>query len=165
MTMRLSPWIFLVASASMASPAHADDWLAGEYDLVVPGRSGPGHFVLVITRDAEGRYREEAFEKVVDASTGRTTLRPAPEADSRDSVVRELTPDEMSPKDGMDLVAAHVRCALVGGMMLCLIPDGPGLVLEDRTLPPGYFAGAMHVGFMEVHKRPPAAPDDRRGSP
>jgi hypothetical protein len=161
--MRRHAWILM--ALGMAMSAHAQDWLAGDYDVVVPDRPAPKRFLLTITQDADGRYREQVFEEVVDASTGRTSLRPAPEAGDRDSVVRELTPDELSAKDGVDLLPAHVRCAFVGGMMLCHIPDGPGLALEDRTLPPGYFTGAMHVGFMEVHKRPPAAPGDHRGNP
>ena len=156
---------FLLLALSIASIAQAEDWLAGDYEIIAPDRPAPRHFLMTITQDTDGHYRHETFEESVDASTGRIVRRLVPPFSSPDAGVRELMPEEMAPSDGVDLVAARVRCALVDWMMLCLIPEGPGLVLEDRTLAPGYFAGAMHVGFMEVHRKPPAAPGDLRGSP
>jgi hypothetical protein len=141
----------------MASTAHAQDWLAGEYEVAVPDHPAPNRFVLVITRDAEGRYRDEVFAESVDASTGRILKRLMPQPPGADAGVRVLTASEMATPDWPDLAAANVRCASVDGMLLCHVPDGASVAFCDQTLRSGYFGGAMHVGLIEVRKRPAGA--------
>ncbi len=162
--MRQHPWI--LAALCMASTAHAEDWLAGEYEVVVPQHPTPGRFVLVIVRDPEGRYRDEVFTESVEASTGRILRRPVSQPEGKDAGVRVLTAGEMAEAGAPELVAANVRCANVDGMSLCQVPDGAGVVFGDQTLRSGYFGVAMHVGLLEVRKRPPGtAPIDQRKAP
>jgi len=55
------------------------------------------------------------------------------------------------------MVRAQLRCAVVGGMGLCRVPDGATFEYDGRTVGPGYFAFAMHVGLIDVHGRPVGA--------
>ncbi len=151
--MRLRPWILLASLLPAAAQAE-DDWLTGEYEVVVPDRPTPKRFVLVITRDADGRYRDEVFKQTGEASAAsRVPL----DASERGAIrgVRELGADEMAKMaaDNPSLARANVRCAEVDGLMLCRIPDGATIDLEGRTVGAGYFAAGMHVGEIAVHRR------------
>ena len=168
--MRPRPWVFMLAVMCTASTAHAQDWLAGEYELVVPGHPVPSRFVLVITQAADGKYRDDVFAEAVDASTGRILKQPVPRTAGAYAGVRVMTAGEIAEMRTPGLLATNVRCADVDGMLLCQIPEGASIVFEGRTLQPGYFGGAMHVGLIEVRKRPSgadtqAASHDRREKP
>jgi hypothetical protein len=154
--MRLPPWILL--ASLLSPPAHAqEDWLAGEYEIVVPARPAPMRFVLVITRDADGRYRDEVFKETADASTGSVLTRIEPSPAGAIAGVREMPPGDIEAMKEPALTRANLRCAEVDGMLLCRIPEGASLDFGDRTLGPGYFASAMHVGLIDVHRRPTGA--------
>lgn len=168
--MRSRPWVFTLALACIAPAAHAQDWLAGEYEVVVPGHPAPSRFVLVITQVAHGQYRDDVFVESVDASTGRILRQPVPPTVGADAGVRVMTAGEIAEMRQPDLLAANVRCAGVDGMLLCQIPEGASIDFDGRTLQPGYFGGAMHVGLIEVRKRTSgsgaqAASHDRREKP
>jgi len=144
----------MLALGCIASAAHAQDWLAGEYEVVVPGQPAPSRFVLVITQVADGKYRGDVFVEAVDASTGRILRQPVPPTGGADAGVRVMTAGEIAEMRKPDLLAANVRCADVDGMLLCQIPEGASIEFDGRTLQPGYFGGAMHVGLIQVRKRP-----------
>jgi len=166
----MRPRAWILAAWCLASKVNAQDWLVGEYEVVVPDHPVPGRFVLVISRDADGRYRDEVFTESVEAPTGRILRQPVPLSRGPDAGVRAMSANELASPDGPDLVAANVRCAIVEGMVLCLVPDGAGVEFGGQTLRPGYFGTGMHVGLIEVRKRPSgataqAAPTDRREGP
>ena len=166
--MRLRAWILM--AWCLASKVDAQDWLAGEYEVVVPDHPATSRFVLIITRDADGRYKDEIFTESVEASTGRILRQAVPPSRAPDAGVRVVSANELATADGPDLAAANVRCAIVDGMALCLIPDGVSIPFGDQTLRPGYFGSAMHVGLIEVRKKAAgvaaqAAPTDRRETP
>jgi hypothetical protein len=150
--MRLGAWILM--ALCVVSTAHAEDWLDGEYDVVVPHRPVPKRVLLVVTRDVEGRYRDEVFEEPVDASTEGSPRRAMPHAPGTDAGVRVPTAGEMASAEWPELAAANVRCASVEGMLPCLVPEGAAVKLGDRTLKAGCFGSGMHVGLIDVHKRP-----------
>ena len=156
--MRIRRWILLAAFA-LASAARADDdWLPGEYEVHVP--DDPSHFVLVIVRDAQGRLDGAVYKEAGDAASGRSLVRIEPwRADEpwhggKLDEVREMSAEELAPSD---LARAHLRCAEVGALGLCRIPDGASFEFDGRTLGPGHFGFAMHVGYIEVRKRTPGA--------
>jgi hypothetical protein len=155
--MRIRRWL-LIAVVALASTAHADDdWLAGEYEVVVPNESTP--FVLVITRDAEGHLDEAVYSERGDAASGRSFMRIEPwrphepwhggKADE----LREISDQELAAEGASDMVRAHLRCAVIGGLAMCRVPDGGTFEFDGRTLGPGYFGFAMHVGYIDMHRR------------
>ena len=153
--MRLRRSIFLLALC-LAPLAHADDWLAGEYEVFVPDRPAPQRFMLTITKDDGVGYRAEVFKEEVDATTGKTLMRPMPPgASAEERVVQVMAPAEMVKSGASDAEAASVHCAVVNGMGLCKIDDGASLTLDGQTLHGGYFGSAMHTGLIEVHKLAP----------
>ena len=150
------PRSILLAALCLAPLAHADDWLAGEYEMSVPDHPAPSRFMMTITKDAGGGYRAEAFEEAVDPATGKTSLTRARWSGSAESSgVEVIAPAEMISSGVSAAEAAGVHCADVDGMVLCKIDDGASLSLDGRTLHAGYFASAMHVGLIEVRKLPP----------
>ena len=137
--------------------AHADeDWLVGEYELTVPDHPAPSRYVVVIERNAAGRYRDDVFRRSRDAAAGLTPVdRPH---DPKLAGVHVLSDADMASLKEPRLVLAGVRCAAVDGLMLCFVPDGQHLDLDGMILGPGYFAGGMEVGPIEVHERLPGRP-------
>ena len=159
--MRIRRWL-LPAVFALASTAHAaDDWLAGEYEVTVPDESTP--YVLVITRDAAGHLEEAVYSERGDAGSGRSLVRIEPwQPDEpwhggKADELREMSEQELAAEGASDMVRAHLRCAVIGGLGLCRVPDGGTFQFDGRTLGPGYFAFAMHVGYIAVHRRAPGA--------
>ena len=148
----------LCAALCLPALAHADaDWLAGEYEVVVQDRPAPSRYLLVITRDADGRYRDDVYKRAGDADAGSILTRVEPARAVRYAGVQVLSAAEIEAMKEPLLVRARVRCATVDGMLLCLVPDGQTLDIEGETLGPGYFAAGMEVGPIAIRKRPPGA--------
>ena len=148
--MRTRPWVATLALMGIVPAVLAQDWLAGEYEVIVPGDPAPSRFVMVITQVADGQYRDDVFVESVDAPTGRIFRRPVPQPAGANAGVRVLTAGEIAEPG---LIAANVRCAEVDGMVLCQIPEGASIDFDGRTLQAGYFGAGMHVGLIDVRKR------------
>ncbi len=134
--------------------AHADDdWLAGEYDVVVPDDPAHSRSLLVIKQGVDGHYRAEAFRRSGEAGRILTPVERPP--DSKLAEVHVLSDADIASAMEPRFVLAHVRCADVEGMALCLVPEGQRLDVDGRTLASGYFGIGMEATFIEIHKRPP----------
>ncbi len=148
--------LLLGLAVGLPTLAHADDdWLAGQYDVVVPDRPSPTRFVLVIERSADGRYRDDVYRRSDDAAGALTRVEPP--HDSQLAGVHVQSDADIAALKEPRLVRAHVRCAEVDGLMVCFVPDGQRLDLDGLVLGPGYFAAGMEVGPIEIHKRPPGS--------
>ena len=159
--MRIRRWRLLAALALVSAARADDDWLAGEYEVTVPGASTS--FVLVITRDVLGRLEEAVYRQAGDAATGRSLVRIEPGSSDEPwhggqvDELREMSDEELAADGPSDLSRAHLRCALIGAMGMCRIPDGATFQFDGQTRGPGYVGFAMHVGYIPVHRRPPGA--------
>jgi len=143
------------AAWCLSTLAHADaDWLAGEYEVVVQDRPAASRYLLVITRDADGRYRDDVYKRSGAADAVDTLTRIEPARVAKYAGVQVLSIAEIEAMKAPLLVRVRVRCASVDGMLLCLVPEGQTLDVEGETLGPGYFAAGMEVGPIEIRKRP-----------